>query len=518
MTTCENISDYLKKYREFEKESEKWKHQCSQNLKIAFLSSFSTNGMKEVLTEKCLQSDIFPEIYIGRYNQYFLEILKPDSSLYAFSPQIIVLFIDTINLLGEDYLNPYSNSEKQRKEWVEIKINELRSLIGRIKEENTAKIVLHNFEVPTYSPHGILENKQLFGLVETIQDLNNRLRENYKTDHQVFVFDYEAFCSKIGKENVIDFKMYYIGDFRLKLDHYPRLCDEYLGYVKPLLSMNKKCVVLDLDNTLWGGVVGEEGINGISLGPSPEGCPFWEFQKYLLSLYQRGIILAINSKNNYEDAFQVLREHPYMVLKEEHFSAIRINWNDKVSNIIEIAEELNIGIDSLIFVDDDPLNRERVKCELPEVLVIDLPEDPALYLTTLQDIKDLNTLQITAEDKNKGEMYLNQRQRNNYQKRFTDETQYLERLKIEVTIEEVSPLTIPRLAQLTQKTNQYNLTTRRYTEEDIRIFSEQINCSVIAVSVKDKFGDNGLTGACIIKKNDDFWEIDSWLLSCRVIG
>ena len=518
MTACNNISYYLKKFREFEKESEKWEQKCSKSLKIAFLSSFSTNGIKEVLTEKCLQADIFPEIYIGEYNQYFQEVLNPDSFLYAFSPQMIVLFIDTTSLLSDDYLVSYSDSEKKRKAWVKAKIDELVSLVDRIKEENAAKIVLHNFEVPTYSPIGILESKQLFGLMEAVQDLNNRLRDAYKTDHQAFVFDYEAFCSKIGKENVIDYKMYYIGDFRLKFDHFPKLCDEYLGYIKPLLSMNKKCVVLDLDNTLWGGIIGEAGINGIYLGPVSDGRPFWEFQKFLLSLYQRGIILAINSRNNYEDAFQVLKEHPHMVLKEEHFAALHINWNDKVTNIREIANELNIGTDSMVFVDDDPLNREMVKSELPEVLVVDLPEDPALYLSTLQSVKDLNTLQITDEDKKKGKIYVNQRQRNEYQKSFTDVTQYLARLKMEATIEEATPFNTPRLAQLTQKTNQYNLTTRRYTEEDIRSFSELSNYSVIALSVKDKFGDNGLTGMCIIKKYDEIWEIDSWLLSCRIIG
>ena len=518
MATLNSISDYFRNFRKFEKEPEKWQQQCSKSLRIAVLSSFSNNGFKEILTEKCLQSDIFPDIYIGGYNQYFQEIINPDSAFHVFSPQMIVLFIDTSSLLGDEYLLPYGNSEKYRKAWVETKIEELTSLVQTIKEKCAAKIVLHNFEVPSYSPVGILESKQPFGLMKSIMDLNNRLQEAYKRDHQVFVFDFETFCSKIGKENIIDHKMYYIGDFRLKLDLLPRLCDEYLGYVKPLLGMNKKCIVLDLDNTLWGGVIGEDEINGIHLGLTPEGRPFWELQKFLLSLYQRGIILAINSKNNYEDVLQVFKDHPYMVLKEEHFAALRINWNDKVTNIREIAEELNIGTDSLVFVDDDPLNREMVKSEFPEVLVVDLPEDPALYLSTMQNVNDFNTFQITNEDKNKGKMYVKQRQRKNYQKKFTNVTEYLARLEIEVIIEEATPFTIPRLSQLTQKTNQYNMTTRRYTEEDIRSIAEQDSYHVIALSVKDKFGDNGLTGMCVIKKDDATWEIDTWLLSCRIIG
>ena len=283
--------------------------------------------------------------------------------------------------------------------------------------------------------------------------------------------------------------------------------------------MSKKCIVLDLDNTLWGGILGEDGLEGIRLGPTPEGRPYLEFQKYLLSLFNRGIILAINSKNNHKDALRVFQEHPNMVLKEHNFASMQINWNDKVSNLKNIAKELNIGLDSLVFIDDEKLNREMVKSILPEVEVVDLPEDPSLYLKTLAEIDDFNILKITEEDKKRGKMYAERRKRQELQnKSSTDITQFLKDLRMIATINMADSFNIPRIAQLTQKTNQFNMTTRRYSEEDIKKFSGNKNFLVMCISIKDKFGDNGITGAAIVEKSHESWRIDTFLLSCRIIG
>ncbi len=291
----------------------------------------------------------------------------------------------------------------------------------------------------------------------------------------------------------------------------------FFSYIKPLL-LTKKCLVLDLDDTLWGGIIGEDGLEGIKLGPTPEGRPFLEFQKYILSLFNRGIILAINSKNNLEDALNVLRKHPYAVLKEKHFASIKINWDDKISNMKAIADEINIGLDSLVFFDDDKLNREMVSSALPEVKVVDLPDDPSLYLKTLMELNDFNSFHFSEEDKARGRMYADQRKRQELSQTATDITEYLKALNMKVTIEPASPFNIPRISQLTQKTNQFNMTTRRYSEEDIKKLSGNKNYLVFSVKVEDKFGDNGITGIAIVKKEEKKWIIDSFLLSCRIIG
>jgi HAD superfamily phosphatase (TIGR01681 family) len=193
---------------------------------------------------------------------------------------------------------------------------------------------------------------------------------------QVSTTDFNSFVSKHGEDNIFDPRQYFFGDIRISMKFLPHYGEEIMKFLISFLGLTKKCLVLDLDNTLWGGIAGEDGYNGIKLGPEPPGNAFVEFQKTILSLHQRGIILAINSKNNFDDAIEIIKEHPYMILRENHFSSIRINWNDKVSNIKQIAEELNIGLDSFVFIDDNPRERERVKTELPMVEVPEFPEQP----------------------------------------------------------------------------------------------------------------------------------------------
>ena len=512
------ISDYVNLSRDIEKEIEKGKKESGKTIKIAILSSFTIKGLKETLLVKCCESGILPEFYVGDYNQYSQEILDENSRLYQFDPDLIIIFIDTMTILGDHYFLPYRISEEERRNWLDETYREITSLIQKIKERSSAKILLHNFEVPIFSPLGIVENKENFGFIESIQAFNAFLRNGFKDDNQVFIFDYDSFCSKIGKRNIMNYKMYYLGDIKLDFQYIPELCNEYLSYIKPQMSIIKKCIVLDLDNTLWGGIIGEDGLEGIKLGPSPEGRPFWEFQKYLLSLFNRGVLLAIDSKNNLDDALKVFREHPHMILRENHFAAMKINWDDKISNMMAIAEELNIGVDSFVFFDDDKLNRIMVKDALPEVLVVDTPDDPALCLKTLMEINDFNIFSITEEDKKKGQMYAEQRKRKELEHTSKDIKDYLRSLETVVTIEKPNSFNIPRIAQLTQKTNQFNMTTRRYLEEDIMEFLKNGNYLVVSAGVEDKFGDNGITGLIIAEKSRNNWRIDTLLMSCRVIA
>ena len=513
----QGFSDYIRVSREVNEALRDSKSDGKKSVKISILSSFTIKGLKEVLSVKCFELGLIPDIYIGDYSQYTQEILDKNSEFNKFNSDLVILFIDTRALLGEYYFNPYGLNEQSRRDLLNEKEDDIYFLVKSIRESMDSKIVLHNFEVPLYSPLGILEGKQNFGFIESIETLNINIREEYKKDNQVFVFDYNGFCSKLGVDNIIDYKMYYMGDIKLDFKVVPFLCNEYISYVKPICSINKKCVVLDLDNTLWGGVVGEDGVEGIKVGPTPEGRSFLEFQKYLLSLFNRGIILAINSKNNLDDAMKAINEHPDMILREKHFASIKINWNDKATNIREIADEINIGLDSLVFVDDDKLNREVVSLEHPEVAVVKLPEDTSLYLKTISELNDFNTLSITTEDKMKGKMYSEQRKRNEHKGKHTDINDYLRKMEMEVSINEADSFSIPRISQLSLKTNQFNLTTKRYSEQDIEKIVKE-GGEVYAIKVKDKFGDNGIAGVLILKELDGKMIVDTFLLSCRVIG
>jgi FkbH-like protein len=475
-------------------------------------------GLREILLVKCDEARIRADIRVGGYGQVAQETLDPASELYAFGPTLMIVFQDLADLAGASAGAANAGSDDDRRAWADEALASLTALADAATKHSAATVLVHNLRVPTYSPLGILENKRAFGMVEAVRSVNDRLRDLYKTDPRVFVFDFDTFCSRVGKDDLADPRMEYLADARLRWEHLPQLCDEYLAYILPMAGRSRKCVVLDLDNTLWGGIVGEDGLDGLRVGPAGDGRPFWDFQQHLKALARRGVVLAICSRNNPEDALAVLRQHPGMVLREDDFAAMRVNWQDKPGNLIELSHELQLGLDAFVFVDDDKANGQVVQEALPEVLVVDLPDDPALYVSTLRQLRVFDTLQLTQEDADRARLYTEQRRREDAARSVGDVEAYLASLGTVITIERVSEATVARTAQLTQKTNQFNLTTRRYSEAAIREFAGNPGMLAACARVTDKFGDNGITGVLIVETNGPAWRIDTFLLSCRVIG
>ena len=514
MVTEEKLSFYITKSKKLNISDFK------RQTRIALLSNFTLDGLVETIKVKCGELNVGCDTFYGGYNQYNEEILNNKSNLYSFSPDLCFLILDIRNIFGDLFYSPYNLSVEKRKEFIQNKVNELVDLAKSFIEKSNSKLVVSNFVIPTYSSYGIFENKVDYGLQEMVFDLNYKLSNAWKNENSIYLYDLNGFVSRFGQNNVFDYKQYFFGDIKISLNYIPFLANDLLGFIKPVLGLNKKCIVLDLDNTLWGGIVGEDGFNGIKLSQNdPIGKAFIEFQKYLLSLHERGIILAVNSRNNLEDAMQVIKEHPDMVLREKHFACLKINWNDKVTNLREIAQELNIGIDSILFMDDDNVNRDFMREALPEVLTIELPNDPSSYAQTLMELNEFNVLKITDEDKKRGKMYLQQRERIEFKKSSINFEEYLKQLGIKIHIKKADEFTIPRISQLTLKTNQFNLTTKRYQEEEIMRFSQDKKKIVGCARIEDKFGDYGITGAFVVnKENPKEWVMDTFLLSCRVIG
>jgi len=512
MASEHKLSYYLNEVKMLDSKSHEKK------IRIAFLSSFTINGLEETIKVKCHEIDVGCQTYVASYNQYNQEILNENSSLYRFKPEITFLILDSREILSDLFYFPYSISTLERQEFIKKKLSELNELIVTFNKNTKSKLILTNFVIPTYSPYGLYENKIKYGLKEMIKDLNNKLETLTQNLESVYCFDMNGFVTRFGEHNVFNFREFFFGDVKVSIDYIPYLAYDFMGYVKPMLGLTKKCIVLDLDNTLWGGIVGEDGFEGIKIGQNVAGKPYTEFQRLLLSLNQRGIILAINSSNNFDDAMKVINEHPNMILKEENFACLKINWNNKVTNMEEIAAELNIGLDSMVFIDDDPVNREMISKNLPGILVIDLPKDPSQYTPTLTTLNDFNLLKITQDDINRGKMYLQERKRKDFQGSTTNLEEFLKQLNIKIKIKNADKFTIPRISQLTLKTNQFNLTTKRYQEEEIRQIAENNNWLVGCAQVEDKFGDNGITGVFIVKKENKNWFLDTFLLSCRVMG
>ena len=330
------------------------------------------------------------------------------------------------------------------------------------------------------------------------------------------IIDFSEFTKHYSVEELIDWKFYFISQMGLNPSLHKEFKMWFARKIEGIALKRKKCLILDLDNTLWGGVLGEEGIDGILIGEDYPGKTYLYFQKALLELSRSGVILTVCSKNNEQDVLDVWENNPFLILKKEHFATYRINWADKATNIKEIANELNIGLDSLVFVDDNPTERELIKQGLPMVAVPDFPKQPYELPVFFKHLVEtyFKVYSITDEDKKKTLQYKANVSRTQEQKHYSDFTKFLQSLDIQMTIERANNFNIPRIAQMTQKTNQFNLTTKRYTDADVRQLIAE-GWKIWCLSVTDRFGDNGITG-CIIVSSDGI--IDTLLLSCRILG
>ena len=360
-------------------------------------------------------------------------------------------------------------------------------------------------------------------LQTAIANYNLALYDFGRQYSNVKVIDITEFTHRYNAVELFDWKFYFISQMGMN----PKLSREFAAWwEKKLASIalkRRKCLVLDLDNTLWGGVLGEDGINGIKIGGDYPGKAFLYFQEALLELSRQGVILTVCSKNNEQDVLDFWGKNPFNLLKKEHFAACRINWADKATNIKELADELNLGLDSLVFVDDNPAERELIRQLLPMVAVPEFPAQPyGLPVFFKQLVEDyFKVYSITDEDRKKTEQYKANAARVQAQHSFTDFSTFLESLDIQIGVEEANEFNIQRIAQMTQKTNQFNLTTHCYTDADVRRFVEA-GWKIWCISVADKFGDNGITGCIMVTPASTgsvtVGEIDTFLLSCRILG
>jgi len=360
-----------------------------------------------------------------------------------------------------------------------------------------------------------------FSLRKVISDYNTNIYDLAERNKNVKIFDFSDFTNRYPLDQVVNWKYYFISKMLLN----PQLAKDFNKWFQQqtdaIQLKRKKCVILDLDNTLWGGVLGEDGLDGIKIGGDYPGNAFLEFQKSLLELSRSGIILTICSKNNEKDVLEAWERNPYLILRKEHFSAYRINWNNKAENIRELSVELNIGLDSFVYIDDNPSERELIKQFLPMVEVPDYPIHPYnLPVFFKENVeKYFKIYALTEEDKNKSQQYKANTERAVFRNNFFDFSDYLRSLELVIQLQKANSLNLIRIAQMTQKTNQFNLTTKRYTDSEIVNFVNNGDL-VYCISVRDKFGDNGITGLIITEINieDKSAKIDSLLLSCRILG
>jgi FkbH-like protein len=485
-------------------------------LRLAILRSFTIEPLLEVLRVRCFLAGFRLELFLSEFNQYQQGIVNPSSEFYRFRPTVTFLAVRLEDLCPRLY---GEFSLMRRDELESIRSDLLLTISGWVEcinEQCATDILLSNFLVPSTGALGLYDTQTAFGQLFVIRFLNAEMMRLPEQFPNVHLFDLELLAGKIGKTVFCDPLQLYRASNPYRLSAYPPYGEWLMTHIMALLGRRRKCLVLDLDGTLWGGVAGEDGLNGVKLSDSYPGNCFKEFQRAILQLHDRGTILAVNSKNNYEDGIEMIRSHPDMILREQHFSAIRINWKDKVENLRDIACELNVGLDALVFIDDSPVECEQVRRACPEVLVVQLPKEPHTYRTLLDDLSCFDQLTVTPEDRARGELYRGRSCGRQLAEQSRSLEEFFASLDMRATLYRNERSHIPRIAQMTQKTNQFNLTTKRYTGGEIACFMEQ--AFVYSLRVEDKFGDNGIVAAAVVVPSaDGEWCVDSFLMSCRVI-
>jgi FkbH-like protein len=486
--------------------------------RLGILRSFTVEPLIPLLRAQCFTAGIDLTVRLGEFNTYVQEIVDPASWLYAFSPHAVILTVQTRDVCPELWRDYADLTPEARRECVERAINSFADCVRAFRKSSSAHLVIHNLEQPEIPNDGIRDAQASDGQAALIRHLNNEIRSVAQQHKDVYVLDYDALVARHGRATWHDERKWLLVRMPIAAANLIHLSSEWVRFVHALAPKLAKVLVLDLDNTVWGGVIGEDGFAGIRLSDEHPGAAYVALQRAVLDLQRRGILLAICSKNNPDDALEVLGRHPGMILRREHFSCLRINWNHKVDNLRAIAEELNVGTEALAFVDDNPFEREQVRSQMPEVTVIELPADPAGYAKALRESPVFERLTISDEDRLRSTYYAGQHQRAELEKSVRSREDFYYALEQEAEIAPVGPLTLARVAQLTQKTNQFNLTTRRYTEEQLtRLIADPDNWA-FSLKLKDRYGDNGLIGVAILRRLDENLEIDTLLLSCRVIG
>jgi FkbH-like protein len=489
------------------------------DVRIAYLSNFTLDLLPRYVDVGCAREGLRSAGYVGKFGQHVQEVLDEASDLHAFRPDVVLLALSLRLFRPEAMAALLSLPPAERRDLREEVVAHLESWASTAAERLSATLLIANFPVPAFPRMGIADLNDEYGETELYLELNLDLLRRFKGNPRVQVFDADRLASRCGKDRITDRKMFYLAKMEWSPAFLPTVAGEVVRHVKAARGLARKCVVLDLDNTLWGGVVGEDGPAGVRIGPGdPEGEAFADFQHRLKALQAQGVLLAVCSKNNPADVAELFETRPEIPLKLEDFAATEICWDPKHEGLKRIAAALNLGTDSLVFIDDNPAEVSLVEQMLPEVRTLLLPPDPAEYAATLERLTEFEKTAVLEEDLQKTRQYRENREREQLQADSADLAGYLASLRTEVTIVRARRDDLPRVHQLFTKTNQFNLTTQRYTPAEIERFLASPFAELWVARARDRFGDLGTIGVVLLKKEPRVLKIDSFLMSCRAMG
>ncbi|MDR2860706.1 MAG: HAD-IIIC family phosphatase [Elusimicrobiota bacterium] len=480
--------------------------------KIAILGGSTTSGIKDMLELFLLNYGIRPEIYESEFGQYWQDAMF-DGALQSFKPDIIFIHTTSRNLTQYPAIQ---NTPQEIDDKIENQFFHWKQMWDKLAETIHCPIIQNNFDRPQYRLLGNKDISDIHGKTNFIMRLNQKFYEYAQAHNDFYINDIDYLAASFGLDKWHDPHFWYLYKYALCVPAIPEFAFNVANIIKAIYGKNKKAFVLDLDNTLWGGVVGDDGINNLEIGnETAVGQAYLEFQDYIKAHKDLGIILTIASKNDYENAIAGLN-HPDSSLHSDDFIVIKANWENKDKNIKEISEILNIGQDSLVFVDDNPVERDLVRSQINDIAAAEIGQ-PDSYIRIIDKSGFFEVLKLSQDDINRNKMYKENVQRTQSEQSFDNYRDFLLSLDMKAGISSFESIYIQRIAQLTNKSNQFNLTTKRYTESDIETIAKSKNHINLYGRLSDKFGDNGLVSVIIGRKENKILHIELWIMSCRVL-
>jgi FkbH-like protein len=483
-------------------------------IKTAILGDTATQFLTQAIRGAGYDAGFDLQVWEADFNQVERQIFDPGSELYAFAPQVVIVYQSSHKLLEKyNKLNPGDHGTLAERE-----LQQIKDLCAALNARLNAKIIYYNYAEINDAIFGSYAGKIASSFVFQLRKLNYELMVYAAGQADFYICDLSAIQNQLGKAALFQPSIYVNTEMVLSIDVLPVVALRTVELIGVLFGKLKKCLILDLDNTLWGGVIGDDGLENIQLGALGIGKAFTEFQYWIKKLKNRGIILAVCSKNTESVAKEPFEQHAEMVLRLEDIAVFIANWDNKVDNIRHIQSILNIGFDSMVFLDDNPFERNMVRENIPGITVPELPEDPAEYLEYLYTLNLFETSSFSNEDRERTGQYQTEARRMTELKSFVNEDDFLQSLGMVSVVEAFNKFNTPRVAQLSQRSNQFNLRTIRYTEADIEKLSRSKNYESFSFTLEDKFGNNGIICVVILQKEDAHTLfIDSWFMSCRVL-
>ena len=482
--------------------------------KIAVLGGSTTHDIIAALELFLLDQGILPEFYESEYAQFYQDAMFGNPLLDGFGPDIIFIHTSLRNInVGFPQM---SDSKERVSELLDAQFGYFETVWEKLRARFNCPIIQNNFEMPFYRLLGNADASDFRGRTNFVSKLNQRFYDYAEAHNDFYINDINWLSASYGLEKWSEPFYWYMYKYCLCVDAIPEFSFNVSNIIKSIFGKNKKALVLDLDNTLWSGVVGDDGVQGIDVGlETSVGQGFYEFQTYLKSFKQLGILLNVASKNDHQNAIDGLN-HPSGVLRPDDFTVIKANWDAKSENIKKIAAELSILPESLVFVDDNPAEREIVRAYVPDVSVPEVNKVEE-YIKNIDRGGYFEMTTFSADDASRVEMYRQNIMRTQLEESFTDYNEYLLSLKMHADIKDFEPVFLPRITQLTNKSNQFNLTTKRYTESEMEAAAGDDSRVRLYGRLTDRFGDNGIVSVVIGRQEADVLHMELWLMSCRVL-